>query len=163
MLKGTTQWQVAQGIAEYIIDHDLEPGTRVIEQALAARLGVSRTPVRAVLSHLRDNGILEWKAGRGFFLKRRLRTVEDAGIGDPTAGRIYDRILLDVLNGGLKETVSENALMRRYGIERRAASDDAGRVSGTGARLRLDIRPVQRGDRPKGIPLADDARAQRPA
>lgn len=118
MLKGTTQWQVAQGVAEYIIDHDLEPGTRIIEQALATRLGVSRTPVRAVLSHLRGNGVLEWEPGRGFFLKRRLRTVEDAGIGDPTAGRVYDRILLDILNGSLKETVSENALMRRYGIAR---------------------------------------------
>lgn len=118
MLKGTTQWQVAQGVAEYIIDHDLEPGTRIIEQALATRLGVSRTPVRAVLTHLRENGVLAWEPGRGFSLRKRLRTVEDAGIGDPTAGRVYDRILLDILNGSLQDTVSENALMRRYDIAR---------------------------------------------
>jgi DNA-binding GntR family transcriptional regulator len=118
MLKGTTQWQVAQGIAEYIIDHDLAPGARIVEQALANRLGVSRTPVRAVLSHLRENGVLAWEPGRGFSLRKRLRTVEDAGIGDPTAGRVYDRILLDILNGSLQDTVSENALMRRYDIAR---------------------------------------------
>lgn len=41
-----------------IIQARLAPGTRLVEQEVAARLGVSRTPVRAALARLQQEGLL---------------------------------------------------------------------------------------------------------
>ena len=44
-----------------IVAGDLEPGATVSEGDLAARLGVSRAPVRAALARLADDGLVETK------------------------------------------------------------------------------------------------------
>lgn len=46
-----------------IITGDLAPGSRVRDQDLAARLGVSRTPVREALQRLEDEGLVETRRG----------------------------------------------------------------------------------------------------
>jgi DNA-binding GntR family transcriptional regulator len=45
---------------------DLQPGTRLRDTALAAQLGVSRTPVREALLRLTREGVLQSSMGRGF-------------------------------------------------------------------------------------------------
>ena len=47
-----------RGIRKAIISGDLRSGERVSESALAARLGVSRTPVREALNRLRTEGLI---------------------------------------------------------------------------------------------------------
>ncbi|QFS84501.1 HTH-type transcriptional regulator McbR [Roseivivax sp. THAF40] len=44
---------------------DYPPGTKLGEEALAAEFGVSRTPLRRVLSRLADEGLLETRHGVG--------------------------------------------------------------------------------------------------
>lgn len=116
MLKGSTQWQVARGLVGDIVEHGLQPGSRLSEQALAQRFGVSRTPVRAVLALLQENGVVERRPNQGFFLRKRLASVEEAGLGDVREENLYERILIDILEGALDRTMSERALARRYGV-----------------------------------------------
>ncbi|HXI85974.1 MAG TPA: GntR family transcriptional regulator [Parvularculaceae bacterium] len=52
-----------------IIDGTLAPGTRLVESKLAARLGVSRTPVREALFRLHQQGFVLTSLGRGFSVK----------------------------------------------------------------------------------------------
>lgn len=118
MLKGSTQWQVARGIVGHIVDQGLEPGARLSEQALAQQFGVSRTPVRAVLTLLHDTGIVERRPNQGYFLSRRVKSADDAGLGEITEETLYERILVDILEGALERTMSQNALMRRYDVGR---------------------------------------------
>ena len=48
--------QVYERLRELIIDGRLAPGTRIVETEVAARLGVSRTPVRGALQRLQQEG-----------------------------------------------------------------------------------------------------------
>jgi GntR family transcriptional regulator, vanillate catabolism transcriptional regulator len=69
-------------LRELIVGGELEPGARIPELALVERLGVSRTPVRAALVRLAEEGLLEALPGGGF-------AVRDFGETD-----IYDAIEL---------------------------------------------------------------------
>lgn len=118
MLKGSTQWQVARGIIDHIVEQGLEPGARLSEQALAQQFRVSRTPVRAVLCLLHDTGVLERRPNQGYILRRRVESADDAGLGEVGEETLYERILVDILEGALERTMSQNALMRRYDVGR---------------------------------------------
>lgn len=48
--------QVYERLRELIIDGRLAPGSRIVETEVAARLGVSRTPVRGALQRLQQEG-----------------------------------------------------------------------------------------------------------
>lgn len=52
-------------LRESIVTGRLAPGTRVIESALAERLGTSRTPVRAALHRLHQEGYVVASGGSG--------------------------------------------------------------------------------------------------
>ncbi len=56
-------------LRELIIGGELKPGVRIPELALVERLGVSRTPVRAALLRLQDEGLLEALSGGGFAVR----------------------------------------------------------------------------------------------
>lgn len=56
-------------LRELILDGELATGERLTELALVERLGVSRTPVRAALLALQDEGLLEPLAGGGIAVK----------------------------------------------------------------------------------------------
>lgn len=118
MLKSPTQSRAARGVVEQLVNGALEAGVHINELAIAQRLGISRTPVRAALEHLREEGILEHRQGEGYFLLRPLASVEEAGLADAAGDELYDRLLRDILEGRLDATMSENALARRYGVRR---------------------------------------------
>jgi GntR family transcriptional regulator of vanillate catabolism len=56
-------------LRELIVGGRLKPGQRIAELALVERLGVSRTPVRAALVRLQEEGLLEALTGGGFAVK----------------------------------------------------------------------------------------------
>ncbi|MGV2343039.1 MAG UNVERIFIED_CONTAM: GntR family transcriptional regulator [Methylobacterium ajmalii] len=63
---GRTQAERLAGeIAEAIVTGALAPGSRLDEQALAERYGVSRTPVREALRQLGTSGLVEVRPRRG--------------------------------------------------------------------------------------------------
>lgn len=68
-----------QRLRDLILSGEVEPGSRITELALAERLGVSRTPVRAALQRLESEGLLDaMPNGRGY----RLRQFSKADIWD---------------------------------------------------------------------------------
>lgn len=62
--------QVYAALRGAIVRGELEPGRRLSENALAAELGVSRTPVREALGRLRDDRLVEIVPQLGTFVSR---------------------------------------------------------------------------------------------
>jgi GntR family transcriptional regulator, vanillate catabolism transcriptional regulator len=67
---GSSQTVRAQvRLRELIVGGELLPGMRIPELSLVERLGVSRTPVRAALLRLQEEGLLEGLPGGGFAVR----------------------------------------------------------------------------------------------
>lgn len=67
---GSSQTARAQvRLRELIVGGELLPGARIPELSLVERLGVSRTPVRAALLRLQEEGLLELLPGGGFAVR----------------------------------------------------------------------------------------------
>lgn len=62
--------QVYAALREAIVRAELEPGRQLSENELAARLGVSRTPIREALVRLRDERLVEIVPQLGTFVTR---------------------------------------------------------------------------------------------
>ena len=60
--------QVYQVVRGMIVSGRMRPGEAVIEATLAARLGVSRTPVREALKRISDEGLVDVFAQNGTFI-----------------------------------------------------------------------------------------------
>lgn len=52
-------------LEEEILNGELKKGDTLTENSLSARLGVSRTPIRAALHHLAEEGLIKVEANRG--------------------------------------------------------------------------------------------------
>lgn len=62
--------QIAARLEDAIFDGSFAPGERLPTEAqLCERFGVSRTPLREALHHLKHKGLIEAGAGRGMFLR----------------------------------------------------------------------------------------------
>jgi GntR family transcriptional regulator, vanillate catabolism transcriptional regulator len=86
-------------LKEMILRDELSPGERLTEAALAARLGVSRTPIRNVLPRLAAQGFLSPVGKRGYVV---------AKVGN---GEIYDALdLRSVLEGWAARTLAERGI-----------------------------------------------------
>ena len=55
-------------VKEMIISREIQPGEKINEEALADRLGISRTPVRETLCRLETEGIVKIIPRRGTFV-----------------------------------------------------------------------------------------------
>ena len=56
---------VFEALRDAIVHGEFEPGERLLEVALAKRLGVSRTPVRSALMRLAYDGLIQQQPNRG--------------------------------------------------------------------------------------------------
>ncbi len=89
-----SQWLAAKlGLRQLILDGELGAGDRLSELRLAARLGVSRTPLRLALGQLEHEGLLEALPGGGFAIRSFSRDqVADAidlrGVLEGSAARL---------------------------------------------------------------------------
>ena len=57
--------RVAETLRDAMLDGSLAPGDHLAEADLAARLGVSRTPVREALGRLAAEGLVDLQPNRG--------------------------------------------------------------------------------------------------
>ncbi|HSW30615.1 MAG TPA: GntR family transcriptional regulator [Longimicrobiales bacterium] len=63
-LRGASATEAFRAIRELIVNGSLAAGARLVETDLSERLGLSRTPVRAALQRLREEGYVREKGGQ---------------------------------------------------------------------------------------------------
>ncbi|GAA0236286.1 GntR family transcriptional regulator [Cryptosporangium japonicum] len=122
---------VTDEIADMIITGELQPGEHLVEQELAAQLGVSRQPVREALQRLHSEGWVDLRPGLGAF------------VHTPTADEadqlLATRTLLEAESARLAAANATPALVEQLwelqavGEQAVAADDDAGMVAANAA------------------------------
>jgi DNA-binding GntR family transcriptional regulator len=117
--KAALQSKFSSKILEHIHLTRMDAGQHLTEQALADLFRVSRAPIRAALKELEGLGVVHYEQNRGFFLRKASEALA-APEGDPTelGEEPYLAVAADHLAGELPGRVSENELMRRYGLPR---------------------------------------------
>ncbi|MBW9061598.1 GntR family transcriptional regulator [Agrobacterium pusense] len=114
--------QISGNIIEYVQTNRMQQGQHLPLQMLADTFRVSRAPIMSALQKLESDGIVRAEPNKGFFLAVDADKIEleAAGEDKDTAGdeAIYFRMAEDRLSGKLEERVSENELMRFYGVPR---------------------------------------------
>src|SRR5690554_1681045 len=61
--------KAAEALRRAIITGEIAPGARLVEEDIAAQLGVSRMPVRQAIQQLTDEGLVEKISGKGAFVQ----------------------------------------------------------------------------------------------
>jgi GntR family transcriptional regulator, rspAB operon transcriptional repressor len=125
----STRQQVYAQLRQAIETVEFPPGTRLSENELAERLGVSRTPVREALLGLRDDRLVEIVPQLGTFVARITRgaledaqfireSLECAAVAD-AAGHAdeQDIALLRAIVDRQAQTRDANDLARFYGLD----------------------------------------------
>jgi GntR family transcriptional regulator of vanillate catabolism len=95
-------------LREMVLKGDFQPGERISELPLVARLGVSRTPIRLALDRLSHEGLLEVSPSDGFVVREFTladiwETLEMRGLLEGAAARLAaERITNDRELNGLR-------------------------------------------------------------
>lgn len=101
------------GLRNLVLGGAVSPGDRLSEVVLAKRLGISRTPLRAALARLEQEGLLEQipsggYAARGFRLSDVFDAIELRGVMEGTAARVAaERGVEPAKLGAIKTLVAE--------------------------------------------------------
>ena len=114
------QRELSAGIMDLIRSERLAPGTRLAEVALAERLQVSRTPVRAALKLLAARRLVHVGASRGYFVADAVPAALKAPRkpSPDETDRLFVAIARDRRTRRLPDEVSERDLMQRYDATR---------------------------------------------
>ena len=75
-MESSTTHFIVESLTRAIVEHRLQPGTKLAEQKLADHFGVSRTLVRQALFQLAQNRLVKMEKARGAFVAAP--TVEEA-------------------------------------------------------------------------------------
>jgi len=112
--RAATQAALAERILGWLQRQDLKPGDHVPERLATEAFHVSRTPVRAALALLSEQGLLERHDQRGFFIAERLATARSAVTAETPETALHDAILRDRFSKRLEAEVTAARLARRY-------------------------------------------------
>lgn len=108
---------LASKILRYIKLQDLPPGHHLTESSLQREFSVSRAPLRAAMTELSKNGVLEQVRNRGFYVREQIG--ESAHfLAESEEEAIYFRIADDLLTKSIPPTVTDAFLMQRYSLSR---------------------------------------------
>ncbi len=118
----SSRHRLANQILEVIRDARFEPGHHMREQQLSDLLGVSRTPVRAALALLAEQGIVEARRHQGFFLLVPFNDLHRTEIEVPSSVEqdLYERLVRDRLAGKLPASLTQSEIGQRYNVDRLA-------------------------------------------
>lgn len=136
-LLGPNMNELHRNLADRIVRHirtsDMAEGQHLTEASLQDLLGISRQPIRSALGMLAEQGILERVPNKGYFLRRPVtRAGSVVGSDETSEEGVYLRIADDRLSRRLPDRVSENDLMRRYGVSRPGLRRALTRISAEG-------------------------------
>ena len=111
------QQDIADRILQLVRDDALTAGAWLNENATARRLGVSRTPVRAALDHLAEQGVVRRHLNKGIELVQ-VPAATDSARTPETIELAMVKLARERENGLLPDEVSELEVMRRYELGR---------------------------------------------
>lgn len=111
---------LAQQIARLVHAERLAPGDALTERSLAERFLVSRSPIRTALRELQRAGVLSLSERGGFEVADPAAAEAFAAseAGSDGSEETYLAIARDRLAGAIPDRISENELLRRYGVTR---------------------------------------------
>ncbi|CDX35671.1 GntR family transcriptional regulator [Mesorhizobium plurifarium] len=118
---------IASQISLLVTTGELSSGDHLRTQHLADKFGVSRSPVREAMQILAEEGLLEQKENRGFFVKdvpesRIIEPIND----EPKPFEVendYQRLAEDWLMDRIPAEVTEGMLRERYDLTKAQLSD----------------------------------------
>jgi DNA-binding GntR family transcriptional regulator len=124
------QVQTAEQILEIIRREGLIAGHHLTELSLARRVGLSRTPIRAALRMLSDQGIVIARPQHGYILACNGSDIDEAAERPMSADEtLYLQLARDRVANRLPRSVTETFLMRRYEATRNLVSAALSRLS----------------------------------
>ena len=111
---------LARQILKIIRSENWEVGRRITEQAMAKKLGVSRSPARAALEVLRSQQVVAHQSNKGYLLAVPWdsRKLSDKNLNEDPTDSLYQTLMSERFASLLGERVSVAALMKRYGKPR---------------------------------------------
>ncbi|HEV2594385.1 MAG TPA: GntR family transcriptional regulator [Sphingomicrobium sp.] len=124
--------RLAAQIAQIIRSENIAAGARLTERSLAERLRVSRSPVRAALRHLETIEVVSSAGNRGFVVSNPSKSAMLLEADGAHEEETYLAIARDRLEGRVPDRVTENELMRRYGLSRSQLTRMLHRIAGEG-------------------------------
>jgi DNA-binding GntR family transcriptional regulator len=115
-----SKYRLASQILDIIRDAKFDVGHRLREQHLGDLLKVSRTPVRAALRLLAEQGVVETRRNLGFVLSKEHGDLHRIKIEIPTTvdQDLYERLVRDRLAGDIPQSLTQSAIVQRYGVDR---------------------------------------------
>jgi DNA-binding GntR family transcriptional regulator len=117
---------IANEITMLISTGDLAIGDHLRTQVLADRFGVSRSPVREAMLILAEQGALEQKENRGFFVKNCSQLIVEAVTDEAQPFQVhsdYQRLAEDWLTDQVPADVTEQMLRDRYKVTKTQLND----------------------------------------
>lgn len=124
---------IAKEIGQLIRSGELKPDEHLSTQGLADKFGVSRSPVRDAMQMLFEQGLLEQRPNRGFFVSPSVeadkRSLADQ-LPDPMTD--YQRLAEDWLTDSIPADVTEMLLRQRYDLTKAQLNDILLRASREG-------------------------------
>jgi len=116
--------EVAERLRTRIFAHELAPGAWLDEQAIAAALGISRTPLREALKVLAGEGLVRLEPRRGCYVAEL--TEQDLDEIFPVMALLEGRCAWEAARRAGSRDFSELAAIHKD-LERHAAANDADR------------------------------------
>ena len=114
--------EVAERLRARIFAHELAPGTWLDEQAIAAELGISRTPLREALKVLASEGLVRLEPRRGCYVAEL--TEQDLDDIFPVMALLEGRCAWEAARRGTSADFAELAAIHLE-LEKHAAANDA--------------------------------------
>ncbi|MGI3165364.1 GntR family transcriptional regulator [Pseudooceanicola sp. 200-1SW] len=122
--------RLAQNIVEDAVLAGHLPGAHLVTSQLAAKFQISRTPIVRALDLLTDQGVLERRSNRGYFILDLDRFDREEIQSDDE--RLYWRAVNDIYDECLPESFDETLLIKRYEQPRRTVARLLQRLSDEG-------------------------------
>jgi DNA-binding GntR family transcriptional regulator len=110
--------QILQRILGHLRAQDMRVGQHLAAQSLADTFRVSRAPVVGALKKLEEMGVVRAETNRGYFLVQDAANLPEPAGEETLEDGLYFQIAEDRLAGRLPDRMSENELMRHYGVAR---------------------------------------------
>ena len=122
--RSEVQLKMARTIVEYLCRRGMNVGNHVTEQELVNEFRISRSPVRAALSYLAEQGVFEQRPNRGYFVKLDGHSLRKLSLETPGTSEenLLGAIARDWFAKKVPESFTEAEFRRRYDLGRSVAT-----------------------------------------